>query len=91
MIISSEQNDPYQILLNRGFLCFKLIYVYLNEGDKFCECYSCLKLMIQAHLHVRFFTIFFINCASLKRFYLYIKLLQSSAIFKKKNHERSCD
>ena len=26
--------------------------LYLNEGDKIHECYSCLKLIIQVHLHV---------------------------------------
>ena len=72
--------------------CFKLIYAYLNEGDKVRECYSCLTMMIQAHLHVGFFMIFFIDRASLKRFYLYMKLLQSSTIFEQKNnHEVSCD
>ena len=81
MLISSEQNYPHQILLNRGFYdCFKLIYAYLNEGNKVCECYSCLKMVIQAHLHVGFFTIFFIKRASLKRFYLYLKQLQLSTI-----------
>ena len=64
--------------------CFKLMYVYLNEGYRVRECYSCLKMMIQAHLHVAFFTIFFIKLASLKRFYLYMKLLKSSTIYKKK-------
>ena len=28
------------------------ISVPLNEGDKFHECYSCLKIIVQAHLHV---------------------------------------
>ena len=70
----------------------KLIYTYLNEENKVRECYSCLKMIIQAHLHVGFFTIFFIKRASLKRFYLYMKLLQSTPIFKEKNnHEVSCD
>ena len=64
--------------------CFKLIYMYLNEGDKIFECYSCLKTIVQTHLHVGFFTIFLIKRASLKRFYLYMKLLQSSTIFKQK-------
>ena len=54
--------------------CLKLIHLYLNEGDKVRECYSCLKMMVQAHLHVGFFKIFFIKRsterASLKRFYL---------------------
>ena len=61
--------------------CLKLIYAYLSEGNKFGECYSCPKIIIQAHLH-----------ASLKRFYLYIKLMQSSKTLKQKNsHEVSCD
>ena len=79
MVISSEQSCPHQT----GVLyhCFKLMYAYLNEGDKVCECYSCLKMVIQAHLHVGFFTIYFIKRASLKRFYLYLKLLQSSTVF----------
>ena len=41
--------------------CFKLIYLYLNEEDNVRECYSCLKMTIQAHLHVGFTTIFFIK------------------------------
>ena len=70
MLISSKK-----IILIKSFLtgvlydCFKLIYAYLNEGDKVCECYSCLKMVIQAHLHVGFFTIFFIKRESHKRFY----------------------
>ena len=39
-------------------------------------------MMIQAHLHVGFFKIFFIKFASLKQFYVYMKLLQSSTILK---------
>ena len=23
--------------------CFKIVYVYLNEGDKVCEFYSCVQ------------------------------------------------
>ena len=35
MLISSEQNNSHQILLNRVLYDrFKLIYAYLNEGDK---------------------------------------------------------
>ena len=66
MLISSE------IILIKSFLtgvlcdCFRLIYAYLNERDKVRECYSCLKIVIQAHLHVGFFIIFFIKRASLK-------------------------
>ena len=37
------------------------LYTYLNKGDKVCECYSCLKMIVQADLHVGFFTIFFIK------------------------------
>ena len=36
----------------------KITYGYLNEEDKVHECCSCLKLMIQAHLHVGFFKCF---------------------------------
>ena len=67
MFIISEQNKPHQIYLNKVLYdCFELIYAYLNEGDKDGECYSCLKMMIQAHLHVGFMRIFFIKRASLK-------------------------
>ena len=67
MLISPEQNYPHQSFLT-GVLYdyFKPSYGYLNKGDKVCECYSCLKMVIQAHLHVGFFTIFFIKRASLK-------------------------
>ena len=72
--------------------CFKLIYAYINEEDNVCECYGCLKMMIQAHLHVGFFATYFIKRASLKRFSLYMKQLQSSAISKQKNNQEvSCD
>ena len=64
--------------------CFKIIYASINEGDKVRGCYSCSKMIVQAYLHVGFFTIFFIKRASLKRFYSYAKLLQSSTIFKQK-------
>ena len=63
---------------------FKLIYAYLKEGDKVCECYSCLKMVIQAHLHVGFFTIFYIKSASLKRFYLSLKLAGKDNFLNKK-------
>ena len=56
----------------------------MNKGDKVCECYSCLKMIVQAHLHVGFFTILFIKRALLKRFYSYMKLLQSRTVYKQK-------
>ena len=43
-----------KMILNKSFLtgvlydCFKLTDVFLTEWDETCECYSCLKLMIQA-------------------------------------------
>lgn len=49
---------------------FRLIYAYLHEKDKFCKCFNSLKIVIQAHLQIGFFTMFFIKQASLKRFYL---------------------
>ena len=64
--------------------CFKVIYTYLNEGDKVCLCYSCLKMVTQADLHVGFFTIFFIKHTSHKQFYLHLELLKSSIFFKQK-------
>ena len=79
-----------KIILIKFFLkgalydCLKLIYMYLNEGYKVRKCYSCLKMTIQAYLHIGFFTIFFIERISLNRFYLYMKLLQSSTVFKQK-------
>ena len=93
MLITSQQNDPHQIFITRVLYDrFKLVYAYLSEGEKVRECYSCLKMMIQAHLHVGTFTIFFTKRALLKQFYLYMKLLQSSTIFKQKNnHEVSCN
>lgn len=54
---------------------FKVLYVYLNEGDKVGECYSRVKLMIETNLHVGFFTITFFKHFLLKRIYWYIKLL----------------
>ena len=92
MLISSEQNDPHQILLSRGFVwLFKTYIRVFKWSDKVCECYSCLKMMIQAHLHVGFFTILFIKRASLEWFYyIYMKLLPTSTIFKQNsNHEVS--
>ena len=66
MLISFEQKDLHQIFLSRVFYdCFKLVYAYSNEGDKVRECYNCLKMMIQAYLHVGFFTLFIIKRASL--------------------------
>ena len=64
--------------------CSKLIYAYLNEGNKIHECYSCLKMMMQAHLHVSFFTICLVKRESLKQLYLYLKLLQSRTFLNKK-------
>ena len=73
-MLISEQNYPHQILLNRGFFMIAYIRVF---KCRVCECYCCLNMVIQAHLHVGFFTTFFIKRASLKRLYLYLKLLQS--------------
>ena len=57
MLISFEQKDLHQIFLSRVF------YAYSNEGDKVRECYNCLKMMIQAYLHVVFFhTIYHKTC-----------------------------
>ena len=55
-----------KMILIKSFLtgvlddCFKLMCAYLNDGDKIRQCYSCLKMMIQAHLHVGFFSQYFL-------------------------------
>ena len=63
MLRSSEKTAPHQNLLNRGFVWLfqTCLYAYLNEGEKVRQCYSYLKVMIQAHLHVGFSIIFFIK------------------------------
>ena len=48
---------------------FKVLYFYLNEGDKVRECYSCMKLMVEANLYVGFFTIIFFKHFLLKQIY----------------------
>ena len=53
---------------------FKLICAHINEGDKIRECYSCVKMIVQAHLNVDFFPIFCIKPVSLKRFYFKQKM-----------------
>ena len=90
MLISSKQVVIIKYVLTGVlYYYFKFIYAYLNEGDKVWKYYSCLKMMIQANLHVGFSKTFFIKRASLdsilKWFYLYLKLLQSSTIFKQKD------
>ena len=48
---------------------FKLTCVYSDEREEVRERYSCLKMIVQSHLHFDFFTIVFIKRALLKRFY----------------------
>ena len=52
--------------------CFKLVCAYLNEEDKISECYSCLKMMIQAHLHVVVFLKYFLLNVHHLNDYIYI-------------------
>ena len=66
--------------------CFKLIYAYLKERDKVPECYSCLKMIVQAHLHVVFFQYFALNVHHLNETILFIY-----EIIARLNHEMSCD
>ena len=55
MLISSKQVVIIKYFLTGVlYYYFKFIYAYLNEGDQVCECYSCLKMVIQADLHVGF-------------------------------------
>ena len=66
MLITSELNDPHQILIT-GVLNdrLKLTYTYLKEGDKIRECYD-----DTSPFPCWFFTIFFIKRASLERVHL---------------------
>ena len=67
MLISSEQNEPHQTLLNIDF-----VGLFQTLGDKVRKCCSCLKMMMQAYLHVGFFTIFIIKRESLKQSCVYM-------------------
>ena len=83
--MSSEQNYPHQILLNGGLYdCFKLLYAYWNEGEKICECYSCLKMVIQVHFSLNVHhlndSIYIWNCYN-----------QTQFLKQKNNHEVFCD
>ena len=62
--------------------CFKHTYIGLNEGDTINECYSRLKLMAQADLHIAFFTIFLVKQMLLKLFYWHMILLLSTTVIK---------
>ena len=81
-------NLKYSLVLNKMILiksflngalddCFGFICTYLNLGDKVCECYSYLNMMIQAHLHVGSFTIFLVRRTSLKGTVMQIDQLKS--------------
>ena len=84
ILIKSFLTGFFMIVSN---LCTRI----LKKGIKVRECCSCLKMIVQTHLHVCFFTAFFIRRASLKLLYLYMKRLQSSTIFNQKyNHEMPC-
>ena len=69
---------------------FRLIYAYLNEGDEVCECYSCSKMVIQAHLHDSFSTIFFIKRASLKTILFIIETVAIKHNFLNKKMVMKC-
>ena len=50
--VATRELRANQIFLTRVLLdCLKHLYAYLNEGDKVCECYNCLKIVMQGHLH----------------------------------------
>ena len=69
----------------KGFVWLFQIYICTYKWrNKLCECYSCLKMIVQAHLHVEFFPIFCIKSASLKRFYLYVKPCNQAQFLSKK-------
>ena len=39
--------------------CFKVMYAYLNEGDKVRKFYSYLKMIVQAPIYMMFFSQYF--------------------------------
>ena len=65
---------------------------YLNERDKVRESYSCLKMMMQAHVHTGFSLYFSLTVHHLN-YSIYIRNCCNQAQFlnKKNNHEVSCD
>ena len=66
------------------------MYVYLNEEDQFCECYSCLKMVILPHFHVVFLQYFSSNVYYLNdSIYLWNCCNQGQLLNKKGNHEVS--
>ena len=72
--------------------CFKLIYAYLNEADKVRECYNCLKIMMQANLHVRFFLQYcLLNAHQLNGSIYRRNCCTQTELKHKNNHEMSCD
>ena len=84
MLISSEQN-----ILIKSFLTgvlndyFRLIYAYLNEGDKVCECYGVIKMVMQAHLYVNFLLILFIfETVAIKHNFLNKKIIMKCLAIK---------
>ena len=65
---------------------FRLLHVYVIERNKVSECYSYLKLMIEAHLHVNFLAIFYAKRApsGLKQFLATespLKVMKSTSYF----------
>ena len=50
-----------KFFLNRFIISRKCMEVYFNERNEVHECYSFLKAVILAYLHVGFFTVFFLK------------------------------
>ena len=68
------------------------MYVYLNEVDKVCECYRCLKKVIKAHLPVGFSKHFSLNVNHLNDSIFNWKCCNQAQLLKQKNNgEVSCD
>ena len=57
---------------------FRLTCAYSDEREEVRERYSCLKMIVQPHLHFDFFTIVFIKRALRKQFYLNVHYLSGS-------------
>ena len=64
----------------------------LNEEGKVCEWYSCLKMVVQAHIHVDFSQYFWLNEYHLNdSIYIWNCCNQAQSFKQKNNYEVSCD
>ena len=97
MITVSVMKELNKMALIKSFLVgalysSKLIYLYLNKGNNVCEMLQLFEIDDTSTFTCWLFQNIFMKHVSFKPFYWYIKLLQSSTIFKQRNsYEVSSD